>query len=381
MPGLFRVVLICAVAVAARGAGAAEGVSETKLPVFGPEPAPPGYIHDVTPQRSGPAEEKKDVVEEEYFVDLVSEDLTSRIPSLKWDSDTFRVKRVPHGEEFLSFVTLKGVFGNATKDWALSNDKVIFETDEGGRFEVEVPLQGKVTYLKLMAIGPLGEIEKEKVAVYLKDYHEFKREAEQRPVKKYFLSSGVGFTSLSFKDSRKPDFSQLALTGKISFLTPVFPPRWDFGFTTYLTLVPLTSNQPKSARFLGVNFRIGYVLPGVKDPWRVTLLGGLYYTTMFVSTGDFGFQNLAGPQLFPVVMRTFRNRDSALAYLKFSPVGTGFGLITLYNHEKAVGGAYIRPLEGGRTMSASIDIAQLQLRIGRTTQVSSSVTVGVGYGL
>ena len=37
------------------------------------------------------------------------------------------------------------------------------------------------------------------------------------------------------------------------------------------------------ARFVGVNLRVGYVLPGLTDPWRLSFLGGVYYTTMLVT--------------------------------------------------------------------------------------------------
>jgi hypothetical protein len=326
-----------------------------------------------------PAEPVATGLEQEFFADLIVEDSGPKIKDLKWGPELLRVRRTALGEEYRSFVVVRGQY---SKDgWTLSTERSIVELKDGGEFEVEVPLSGKITFLSLMAIGPYGEVETQKVGIYFAEVVTFKEEAKTNPVKRYFLSPGLSMTSIAFKDSRIADFSETALTGKISFLTPVIPPRWDAGVTVYMTLLPLTTSTDKMARFLGVNLRFGYVVPSVTDPWKLTLLTGGYYTTMFVSTNDFGFKNMSGPQLFPMLARTLKNRDTLVGYLKFSPIGGSFRILSLANNEKAFGMSYVRPLAGGRSIAASLDIANLSLTIQGVNLSSTSFSLGVGYGL
>ena len=133
-------------------------------------------------------------------------------------------------------------------------------------------------------------------------------------------------------------------------------------------------------RFVGLNARAGYVLPGVREPWRVTILGGLYYTTMFVPETNFGFVNLVGPQLFPVFRRAVKGGDSYSGYFKFSPLGKNFA-VNFSSREIAIGGAYNWNRGANGVVSATLDIAELDAVIDGATIHSTSFTVGVGYGL
>jgi hypothetical protein len=115
------------------------------------------------------------------------------------------------------------------------------------------------------------------------------------------------------------------------------------------------------------------------------MVGG-YYTTMMVSPNTFGFQNLSGPQVFPVLRRSLSGNDSISTYVKYSPVSAGgFSITNLSSREAAFGVTYNKSLKNHHSMPFSIDYSNLKSSIESSdgsalVPVSvSSLTFGVGY--
>jgi hypothetical protein len=249
---------------------------------------------------------------------------------------------------------------------------------ENGEFTSQVLIRGDLTRVEVFTINPLGEVEKEIVVLEYKEWGKLK--------KSMYLIAGLGYTTIDYKQSRASDFFQTGLTGKISWNYLIFPPNWDFAASAFYTVMPLSSNDPATkARFLGINGRFGYVLPSVREPWRVSILFGLYYATMFVTPGadglyKFGFKNMSGPQLFPTVRRALKNKDAIYGYFKFSPIANSFSLLSLSSRELAMGSGYTHPLAGGKTITGSLDYANLDLTILGDNVVSNSLTIGLSYG-
>lgn len=276
-------------------------------------------------------------------------------------------------------VTLRGSYSR--KDWTLLWNSMPVELSEKGDFEFAFPISGEMNEGKLVAIGPMGKTEKVKLKVRFPSWEDFLARAGASPPKRIFITPGLGLSLISYSETGIAPFSQIAITGKISYAHLVLPPRWDFAANAYMTLLPVSSSQEISARFFGASMRIGYVLPSVKAPWRVSLLAGAYYATTFVQGDGFGYKNVSGPQIFPTVRRELPGGDSVLAYFKFSPISAGFSFLQLSNHELAAGLIYSRPLPDGRTASITLDAATLGLSLAGIRVRSTSVSLGVAYGL
>ncbi len=298
-----------------------------------------------------------------------------KITELKWEGDEAKVRIEAHGEEQRFYVTLAGHYER--EEWTLlgNNQRI-----KQGNFTLETPISKKALAVEFVAIGPMGEIEKEMVPLLFSDWEEKKVEAQKAPPKRLFFSPGLGVTSLKHKETGTSDYKTIALTAKASVNYLLFPPRWDFGGVIFMTVFQINRSEPVDVRYLGINARLGYLLPNVKEPWRAGIYGGMYYTTMFVSPSLFGFKNMAGPQRFPAVRRALKDGSALSGYLKISPVTNNFSLLTLSNREMAAGAAYTYPMPKGHTLSGSFDIAQISMVLKGITVSTTSITLGAGYG-
>jgi hypothetical protein len=106
---------------------------------------------------------------------------------------------------------------------------------------------------------------------------------------------------------------------------------------------------------------------------------------MFVSTSTlpttFGFQNLMGPQLFPVVRYQLKNGNSISTYFKYSPVSSGG--ISLNNlsgsREIAAGLTFSQRLKNQHYLPISFDYSDLKSVIEDVPVAVNSVNFSVGY--
>jgi hypothetical protein len=240
-----------------------------------------------------------------------------------------------------------------------------------GVFALKVALPGASANLELVAISPDGKKrQKERIRI--------SRVADTGAITppRFSASLGANFTLLSYRDTVRTSFTEMALTAKGGITFPLIRPRWDFGLSFYVTAVPLRSTSADKARFLGVNFRVGYAIPSSGN-WSLSLMGGMYYTTMIVPGGAFGFRNMAGPQLFPVLRRRLSlTGRSLIFYAKLSPVSDGFNLLNLSNREIAAGSA----ITVYKSTSLTLDVANLVVTISGVRISSTSASLGASVG-
>ncbi|MBC7693690.1 MAG: hypothetical protein H7222_18130 [Methylotenera sp.] len=320
-----------------------------------------------------------------------------KISELEW---TNKAKVVHHakapgtgtGNEDDQFAAV--LFGRYTrKGWTLSVDNQILSLDESGNFTYETPVSRQDMSIQLMAIGPFGEVERQSVTFQFSKWKNQRDDGTGAFAKRLFITPGFSLTSLTHKETNVSDYSTTALTAKVSANYLLFPPRWDLGVTAYLTALQLkkpsqvtltdsgVSTADVSVHYLGLNLRLGYIFPQLKDPWRLALYSGFYYTTMLVNPKLFGFQNLSGPQLYPSLRRTLKKGDAVVGYVKYSPVSNNFALLNFSNREIAAGAAYIFPRNAqGRGFSTSADYSNIQFGINGISVSTTTLSLGVGYG-
>jgi hypothetical protein len=301
-----------------------------------------------------------------------------KIEQLEWKSLELETLVEPKGEDFAVKAVIEGKFTH--EHWNLMLGEKILKPDKNGAFREEIPLLSKSTPVDFVAVGIRGDVQVLKMGILVGEWDELKKNAKAAPPKLMFANAGAGITFLSYQQTRRADLTQISLTVKGGFNYLLFPPKWDFGVSAYFTALPLTSDPAGQIRFFGANLRFGYVFQRIKEPWKVALLGGVYYTTTF-STGNFGFKNMAGPQIFPSVRRMFKKGNAVAGYFKFSPISDGFSFFSLANHEIATGAAYTHPLKSGRMISASVDLANISIEINTVAISSSTITLSVGYGI
>lgn len=325
---------------------------------------------------------------------LPSRDGGKGIQQLEWKSRWVEVIAGLDEYQIVAYGTLDARYERKNWTMLLNNRRVSLGSK--GKLDFPVPIRGVRQQFRLTAVGPTGEVEMMDFRIEFPSFDQWAADQRDPLKKRHSFSVTGGFSLLDYRetltsaeltqaqrDSLSSNLSQTAFTAKVSYLYNWRPPRWDLGFTGYINVMPLTSSQPgTTARFLGLNGRVGYVIPGIKEPWRVSLMTGIYFTTMLVTNSSFGFNGQMGPQLFPVVRRMFGNGDTIAGYFKFSPVGSGFALRSLADREIGGGLAWTHRFQGTRNaISVAVDAADLSLLIDEFEIQSKSLSFSVGYAL
>ncbi|MFL5813887.1 MAG: hypothetical protein ACJ763_09950 [Bdellovibrionia bacterium] len=289
------------------------------------------------------------------------------------------------GSKIQHFVIIEGLYPK--DDWSLIIGKVKLKRDKSGRFKAKTKIESKEKPLALAAVGPGGQVEVENLKILYPDF-----DPKGKQAARHSFSVGTGISMLSYTQqatlvSDAVSLSEKGVTLKGSYVYRLAPPNWDLGVTVFGTAAVLSSDVPATtARFFGANFRIGYAVSQISEPWRLLLMFGGYYTTMSVSTNNFGFKNLSGPQFFPVLRRALSQGDSVSTYFKISPVSAGgISVTNLNSREMAFGVTYNKNLKNGHSIPFSIDYSNLKSEIESddgTAKVPvqlNSLTFGVGY--
>lgn len=302
-----------------------------------------------------------------------------KISKVTWKSDICSLRVIQDGDANIVQVLLAGSYF-ADNDWTLVSEAAPIPRQPDNTFEHWHTLESPSSIVEILAISPLGEVERE---TYVAQISRWPVETVAPPKafrRKWTLTPNIGVSILSFSETGMSDVNQKALTAKFN-VAYTLTPLWDTGVSGYFTLMPISSSPSGTARFLGINLRTGYAIPSIEDPWRVAISAGFYYTSMFVSTDLFGFRNMMGPQLFPSIRRTLKNGNNISGYLKFSPISNNATSISFSSSELALGGAYTIVQRNFHPLSITLDIAKLSLQIETVKMLSTSYSLGVGYGL
>ena len=262
-----------------------------------------------------------------------------------------------------------------------------------------VPLQGEITEVELLAYDTEGHQESEILLIRFpgwkknapkKKYFPTTQEApeipeiEDRPTVLGILSS-LGYSNVTYQQTGIQDYSMTTLTAKFSYQKTIFYSNWDIGVNFFMNVLPVTKSQSDiTVRFLGANFRLGYAIPWIPAPWSFTVLGGIYYSQMFVTNNSFGYSPLYYPQIFPILKRVFSKGDSAYLYLKFVPLAEQ-GIFSTIERELAVGAGWAHPLQNKHPILIAVDFSDMKFMSHLTptqtlTLRSNSLSLSLGYG-
>jgi len=194
-----------------------------------------------------------------------------------------------------------------------------------------------------------------------------------------FLAS-LGVTRFFININEIMNYSALTTTAKVSFRYLLFPPHWDLGVNFFSSIVSL-SNSPNdlTGKSMGANLRAGYAFPFIKEPWRLTLLLGINYSSSTLSEDYLNYSYVRFFQLFPTLRRVFNNGDLLNIYLKFVPLTDGFAILDFNQREVASGISYVFLLKNKRPLSVSFDYSNTKVSLTREVHINS-YSLSVGYG-
>ncbi len=316
------------------------------------------------------------------------------IAGLEWDSLRFdlSIETVPGSPTpTRARMHLYGtVVSGIAKDYcqlAYPQDQAKIPVNETGSFEFIVSLKGIETNGRLACVTDLGSVTIENVVVKFPGLKRFLFNYAAARVPRFDAHVGLGATSIIYSEITNgfsTDYKSLSatLTGGANYW--VKPGRWSVSGAGYVTVTPITRSglgESSDVRFLGINLRAGWVVPRIRRPWSFTLFGGGYYVTTIVTPRTFGFQNMAGPQLYPRLRYFRRNGDQVSTYVKFSPVAVSLSLLNFSNREMALGVSYVF---ARKAISINVDASDLGLKFiqpetGESFEMRTrTVSLGVG---
>ena len=307
-------------------------------------------------------------------------EITGKINDLKLNEELSVVRVQSSGVGYQSSIVFAGNYKRS--EWKLKIEDQEIALKEGGAFYQEVILSAGKNSFHFTAEGPDSAKESMDVALSVEALSspgitELKQEKE----KKLFLFPGLGVSSIRTVQTGKPDYSTLAVTAKISANYRIVPRKWDIGLSAFGTAFQISKSSDVSARYLGLNTRLGYLFPALTTDLFLSLYAGYYFTTTFVTNDFFGYKNLGGPQIYPAIRKVLSNGHVISGYFKFSPVSSSFSLLTLSNREIAGGVAYSVILPDNHSIAATVDYSNIRLDLDRFNISTTSLTLGLQYGL
>lgn len=255
-----------------------------------------------------------------------------------------------------------------------------------GKFYARVPLAAEAQTIRIVLIDSHGKTFEESVVLeiprypfHLKRHFANTSKSKSQPA---LIGVGTGATYYRYRETGI-DFTETALVAKISLqrkLTDTSP--FFLGLSTFFTFSVLSTTETtrRTISFIGANARLGYQSQILKAPWRLSFAGGAYFYTTSSSDGNFGWQNLMGPQLYPVLGRDLGKRDSLSSYVKYSPISSGGLQVKFSNSELASGVSWTRLIWGGTPLILSFDYAHFKASFEGITFDCTSFSGGLGIG-
>jgi hypothetical protein len=309
------------------------------------------------------------------------------IEGLSWKNDSLDPANFEYGDEIRTAVNLRGHYQR--RGWVLFWNNKRVACDGRGDFVIQVPIRDgeargelKARSVNQVAVRDVQQAEqREKIDLHFPEWKAFQAQRLDKDRRDYMFVPSLGLTQSHYSQTHVGQASESALSASFLFLYPLKLPSWTFGGSMNLTVLPFSKSGTNTPlRFLGANLRAGYVLPGFREPWRLGLAAGLYYTTMLIPKGKYGYQNLGGPQLYPTIRRMLWNGDSLSAYLKYSPVTDAHTLLSFANREIAAGWSWTHPLSDLRSLVIALDYSQMKFSNSSSSITTSSLTLSGVYG-
>jgi hypothetical protein len=327
--------------------------------------------------------DQKNLDETIYKVRIVrSQNENERNKYLEFDPNIeFKVLVDPNTRK--AYATFNGTYQEKEHTLLWDSIRVMWQEGPKGpkKFSITVPILEKLQQVKLMSISPMGDVFMEKFFIEFKDWGLWeKARGKAASTKNSSWNVAIGPSLVSYSETLEPTFTQWVLTLKGGYQYSLNP-KWSFGVSGYSTALPLASSvDGYTIRFLGINLRAGYALPWLASPWSLSLMGGFYYTTTLGSAPTvFGFENMYGPQLYPVITRMMSKKSSMSFYFKYALVSGSMNL-TPQGSEMAAGATYAYQLRSGKWVSVGLDAARFSLNIDDLFYVqSSSLSLGLGF--
>ncbi|MGE5087189.1 MAG: hypothetical protein ACM3MG_12860 [Bacillota bacterium] len=211
------------------------------------------------------------------------------------------------------------------KGWSLwiQGKTPVTPTTEEGKFKVFAYLKGKVNELHLVARGPQGETQSERIYLYSPEAQEFSVVSPWDAVK-----LTLGSTYLIYQQSGYTDFYSWSGLLSAQIHSPEEGARFGMIGQVSMTALTISSNQKGYGPQIGQGNIDGiYFFPwSLSSRWRNQIMGGLYYVTMFSNGAPFGFKNLFAPEFGFRTRYLLNEKSDFISEFRFMPLNSSTDL-------------------------------------------------------
>ena len=241
-------------------------------------------------------------------------------------------------------VELTGKVRGSKNSYVVEKPSQPLKVGSGDQTTGNFTLQNEKTDFSVLEISDAGKLSTGKFRISISDWPAAEIILKgQAQIKPWSFVTGLGVSTINYTQTNV-DFSSLnslTATLKVNIDRKIGSNGIVAGFSGFFNLLQFsgTAVGANAFKFFGLNLKIGKMLKTLKEPWELGIHVGYYYLTM-ITNGTLGFNNVSGPELYPTISRKFNNGSQALVYFKFCPVSQQFTLLSLSNHEIAVGAQY-----------------------------------------
>jgi hypothetical protein len=160
-------------------------------------------------------------------------------------------------------------------------------------FNIYAYLNGRINEMQLVAIGPNKEEESERIFIIAPEAQEYEVISPWDAVR-----FSLGSSLLSYSQSGFSNYN--AWTGLLGAQvhSPEVGAKWGGLAELYMTVLTFESSQELAPQYAQGYLAGIYFLPWQpSSPWRLQVLAGLDYSTMYSNGATFGFKDLISPDI------------------------------------------------------------------------------------
>jgi hypothetical protein len=192
---------------------------------------------------------------------------------------------------------------------------------------------------------------------------------------------GIGMASMSYSETHRADFSQLAMTVQAGASISLLDSKdLELGLDTHFTALPFeVSISGVGIRFFGADATVGYRWLALPSGWSSTIGGGAYYETTITAAKPYGFRDMWGPMFTPTVSKELTPDRALSLYGRLAPLSFAKeGHLSGRNRRLAAGLAFSWGRASLRPWVLGLDYSQVDLEVQSATVLSRAYSLNLG---
>jgi hypothetical protein len=244
--------------------------------------------------------------------------------------------------------------------WTILFNNQIVVLDENKDFLVPVPITKRMQWVDFSAVGPKGELEKEKIGLYFQNMDEAIA-AKEKGILPFLLVVGLGYQMISYEQTNVPQISADKFSLLLGMEYTVFYPVL-YGRADAIIDLATIAMEPE---YLDVSFYRGdgkliWATNFLSSPLKLNLIGGGMIVKMQAEPQIFGFDFVSGVEAYPEIIYRFSDQNQVSAHGRYTVLLTG----DLGGSEIRMGGTWTRKFRNGMKFSLDIDYSNLTILDG-----------------